>query len=72
MLGLLKLLESLKLLKSLKSWLEDIIGIGNSSKQINIFNNIDSCSSSTLNISALEFNRDFLAGFLEAIGEVSN
>ena len=39
---------------------------------MNIFDNIDSYSSFTLDASALGFNRDFLAGFLEVIGEVSN
>ena len=48
---------------------------------MNIFNSINSYSSSTLNIGTLGklpynitklFNRGFLAGFLEAIGEVSN
>ena len=48
---------------------------------MNIFNSIDSYSSSTLNIGALGklpynitnlFNRGFLVDFLEAIGKVSD
>ena len=39
---------------------------------MNIFDNIDSYSSFTLDASALGFNRDFLAGFLEAIDKVSD
>ena len=69
------------MLELLKSWLEDIIVEGNPSRWINIFNSINSYSSSTLNIGALgklpynitnPFNRGFLVGFLEAIGKVSN
>jgi hypothetical protein len=48
---------------------------------MNIFNNINSCSGFTFNIGTLGklpynttklFDRGFLAGFLEAIGKVSN
>ena len=48
---------------------------------MNIFNNINSCFSSTFNTDTLGklpynitklFNRDFLAGFLEAISKVNN
>ena len=72
-------MELLELLKLLKSELEDVLG--NSIWRINIFNNINSYSGSTLNINTLGklpynitklFNRDFLVGFLEAIGKVSN
>jgi hypothetical protein len=54
---------------------------GDPSGRMNIFNSINSYSSSTLNIYALGklsyniiklFNRGFLVGFLEAIGEVSD
>ena len=64
-----------------KSWLEDIIVEGNPSRRTNIFNSIDFYSSSTLNIGTLGklpynitklFNRGFLVGFPEAVGEVSN
>jgi hypothetical protein len=68
-------------LESLKSWLEDVIVEGDPSGRTNIFNSIDSYSSSTLDIGALGklpynitklFNRGFLVGFLEAIGEVGD
>ena len=71
----------MELLESLKSWLEDVIVEGNLSRRTNIFNSINSYSSSTLNIGALGklprnitklFNRDFLVGFLEAVGKVSD
>jgi len=74
-----ELLESLELLELSKSWLENVIG--NYSGRTNIFNNINSYSSSTLNIGALSklpynitklFNRDFLVDFPEAIGKVGN
>ena len=55
--------------------------MGNSSRRINIFNNINSYFSSTLSIGTLGKlprnitklpNRDFLVDFLEAIGKVSD
>ena len=75
-----ELLESLESSKSLKSWLEDVTLEGDPSGRTNIFNNIDSCSSSTLNIGAigkLPYNitklfRGFLAGFPEVIGKVGD
>ena len=69
------------MLELLKSFLENIIVEGNPSRQINIFNSINSYSSSTFNIGALGklpynitklFNRGFLVGFLEAIDKVNN
>jgi hypothetical protein len=71
------LLESLK---SSKSWLEDVILEGNPSGRTNIFNSINSYSSSTLNIGdigKLPYNitklfRGSLAGFPKAIGKVGD
>ena len=73
--------ESSESSESSKSWLEDVIVEGNPSGRTNIFNSINSCSSSTLNAGALGklphnitklFNRGFLAGFPEAVGKVVN